>query len=141
MDDREGQQVAWKAFLALVMIYMFTFTLIPTLVCFALMAVLVKVSDFSFITLGEKWAPPDFVRVLLFVNALAGLRGDVELQRRNTILNTFDDGDKEVRIRFHDKLATRMVNSHGRLGGAIAFTTISTDQIVKILKQEIQQKE
>ena len=53
----------------------------------------------------------------------------------------FDDGDKAVRIRFQHKLATRMVNSHSRLGGAIAFTTVSTDQIVKILKQDIQQKD
>ncbi|CAE7775287.1 unnamed protein product, partial [Symbiodinium sp. KB8] len=75
---------------------MFACTLIPTLLCFALMALLIKISDFSFITQGDKWAPPDFVRVLLFVSALAGLE---------------------------------------MLGGAIAFTTVSTDQIVKILKQ------
>ena len=71
----------------------------------------------------------------------SGRSRDVELQRRNTTLNMFDDGDKAVRIRFQHKLATRMVNSHSRLGGAIAFTTVSTDQIVKILKQDIQQKD
>ena len=68
-----GLMGSWKAFSARVMIYMFACTLIPTLLCFALMALLIKISDFSFITQGDKWAPPDFVRVLLFVSALAGL--------------------------------------------------------------------
>lgn len=132
---------SWKAFSARVMIYIVACIYIPTLVSFALMAILVKVSEFSFITLGEKWTPPDFVRVLLFVNALAGLRGDGDLQRRNTVLNVFDNGEQAVASRFSRKLAEQMLNSHGRLGGIIAYTTMSTDQVIKMLKQEVQHKD
>ncbi|CAE7303054.1 unnamed protein product [Symbiodinium sp. CCMP2456] len=127
---------SWKAFASRVIIYTYVCVLIPVLLSIALMAVLVKVSEFAFITLGERWTPPDYVRVVLFVNSLAGLRGDVDLQRRFTILSMFDDGEKAVFARFQDKLAGQMVSSHGRLGGIVAFSNMSADQIIKILKKE-----
>lgn len=50
------------------------FCLIPL----ALMAVLVKVSQLHFVTNGTPWTLQDYWTFVFFINAMAGLRGDIE---------------------------------------------------------------
>ena len=51
------------------------------LVSLALMSVSVKVSQLGFISHGMYWTPTHYLAFGLFINALAGLRGDMEKQR------------------------------------------------------------
>ena len=51
------------------------------LVSLALMSVSVKVSQLGFISDGMYWTPTHYLAFGLFINALAGLRGDMEKQR------------------------------------------------------------
>ena len=56
------------------------------LVSLALMSVSVKVSQLAFITHGMYWTPTNYFTFGLFINALAGLRGDMEQQKLVSLL-------------------------------------------------------
>ena len=72
VEEIAGLKIGLYAYLSLVCIL---------LVSAALMSVSVKVSQLGFISHGMYWTPAHYLAFGLFINALAGLRGDMEKQR------------------------------------------------------------
>ena len=93
-------------------------------VCLAMMSVCIKVAQFGFIAEGIPWTLRHYLDFVSFVNALTGLRGDVEEQRLNAVLEAVDD-TKARRIGFMKKLADKLFATQGRLAALVQLTTTS----------------
>ena len=102
------------------------------LVSLAMMSVSVKVSQLGFISDGMYWKPKHYIAFGLFINALAGLRGDMEKQR---LVSTFAllGGARAL----EKKLAYQLLDLHqSRLKALIAFSTMTSEQCIELLKKE-----
>ena len=145
------------------------------LVSLALMSVSVKVSQLGFISHGMYWTPTHYLAFGLFVNALAGLRGDMEKQRLvSTLLGCgfkhflfspvcVEDSHFDSHVytclyifrccwsqpptrfallggarAFHLKLVSQLLDLHqeSRLKALIAFSTMTSEQCIALLKKE-----
>ena len=98
--------------------------LVPVGLSFAMMSVCIKVSMFGFIAEGIEWTPRHYFDFIFFVNALAGLRGDVEILKLNAVFGAMDDA-KDRRLGFQEKVATKLIAQGNRFVALVAFTTMS----------------
>ncbi|CAK9079504.1 unnamed protein product [Durusdinium trenchii] len=105
------------------------FCLIPL----ALMAVLVKVSQLHFVTNGTPWTLQDYWTFVFFINAMAGLRGDIETER----LKLLFDGQQE-HYNFKAKVAERLVYhcDYGFWTGFVLFVTMSSAEFAQMRGEE-----
>lgn len=78
------------------------------------------------------WTPAHYFTFGLFINALAGLRGDMEHQK---LVNVFAllGGPRA----FHLKLASQLLDLHqSRLKALIVFHTMTAEQKIELLRKE-----
>jgi len=102
------------------------------IVSLALMSVSVKVSQLGFISHGMYWTPTHYLAFGLFINALAGLRGDMEKERLVSTLALLGG----VRA-LEKKLAYQLLDLHqSRLKALIAFSTMTSEKCIELLKKE-----
>lgn len=93
------------------------------------MAVLVKVSQLHFVTNGTPWTLQDYWTFVFFINAMAGLRGDIETER----LKLLFDGQQE-HYNFKAKVAERLVYhcDYGFWTGFVLFVTMSSAEFAQM---------
>ena len=147
-------------------LYAYVILAMILLVSLALMSVSVKVSQLAFITHGMYWTPTNYFTFGLFINALAGLRGDMEKQKLVSLLlgggfkhflfsplfgedSHFDQYFSKGLVQptrfallggtgaFHLKLASKLLDLHqSRLKALIVFNTMTSEQCIELLKKE-----
>ena len=89
----------------------------------AMLSICIKVAKFGFIAEGMPWTFRNYLDFVFFVNALTGLRGDIETQRLNVIFGAMD-ATKSPKVGFEKKLAAKLLTIHGRFAGFVSFVTM-----------------
>ncbi|CAE7600086.1 unnamed protein product [Symbiodinium sp. CCMP2592] len=123
-----GAVVAYYAILAVTATALFSL---------AIMSVCVKVAKLRFIAEGVPWTPRNYIDFVQFVNALAGLRGDIEQSRLRIIFDVMDETTYRGSF-FQEKLVDKLSSLHGRFTTLVLFTTLSSIDSVNLMRRERQ---
>ena len=94
----------------------------------AAMAVAVKIASLNFITETSNWTVMNWITFVLFCNALAGLRGDMEMEK----LKATCDGDHGRLLRNMCHISNTILKNEGNLAGLVIFTAAPASAINKL---------
>ncbi|CAE7571911.1 unnamed protein product [Symbiodinium sp. CCMP2456] len=102
----------------------------------ALMAVLVKVSQLHFITQAVQWTPWDYFAFAFFINALAGIPGNVDHDRISAMFRLINAAEAETfERRYMLKVAEQLADSYGDWIGIVMLITMSPTDVCQLLNK------